>query len=243
MIGMIGGYKAVSKCEDAMQQWFVILAAAAAVFLSGLGGCTDAGTDPPALPEITAIVPDSASVGDTIRILGFNFGDTKGTSSVSIGGQAAVTIILWSDNEIQVVVPSGATTGTVVVSVDGKSSNSKTFKLLLATPPTTSFQTDIYPLFSLPQYGCNNCHTGGGSIGWYTASNASGTYDNLVNVIANTGLCTGMKRVFPGNADQSVLYLRLAGTSCGDRMPQGGNPISSAHLSLIQTWISEGAAF
>ncbi|MBI4427768.1 MAG: IPT/TIG domain-containing protein [Ignavibacteriales bacterium] len=240
---MIRPYKAICKCGEAIQRWFIILVAAAVMLLPGSGGCTDAGTDPPALPEITAIIPDSAAVGDTIRILGSNFGNTKGTSSVTIGGQVAVTTIFWSDTEIQAVVPSSAATGTVVVSVDGRSSNSKTFKLLVATPPTTSFQTDIYPLFSLSQYGCNSCHTGGGSIGWYSTNNASGTYANLVDVSANTGSCAGMKRVLAGNANQSVLYLRLAGTSCGDRMPQGGNPISSVHLSLIQTWINEGAPF
>jgi hypothetical protein len=206
-----------------------------------VSGCRDAGTDPPLQPQIAAIVPDSAAVGDTIRIVGKGFGGTQGSSSVTIGGRLATTILSWSDTEIRAVVPSGVTGGTVVVTVGGVASNNFSFRLLGSTPLTVSFQTDIYPVLSLSSYGCSSCHSGGGSIGWYVAGNASATRSNLVNVNAATGSCTNLKRVLPGNANQSALYLRLAGTTCGDRMPQGGNPISTDHRNLIGRWIDQGA--
>lgn len=103
---------------------------------------------------------------------------------------------------------------------------------------TVSFQTEVYPIFSKTQYGCNACHTGTDDISWY--GSASQTYSNLVNVNA-TRACSPDKRVVPGNADQSVLYRRLSGFSCGDRMPQGGNPISDSDLTLIRDWINQGA--
>lgn len=112
----------------------------------------------------------------------------------------------------------------------------------IIAPVTLSFQTNIYPILSQTSYGCMGCHTGGGSIGWYVSGNASATRSNLVNVNANTGSCTTLKRVLPGDATQSALYLRLAGTTCGDRMPQGGNAISSSHLTSIRDWINQGAA-
>jgi len=109
-----------------------------------------------------------------------------------------------------------------------------------ANPPdTVSFASEIYPIFSKTQYGCNGCHTGTGSIYWY--GSASFTYSNLVNTDATNGPCAGDVRVAPGDADGSVLYKRLAGSTCGDRMPQGGNPISSGDLALIHDWIDQGA--
>lgn len=107
------------------------------------------------------------------------------------------------------------------------------------TVDTVSFQTDVYPIFSAAQYACNSCHSGTGDLAWY-AGTASQTRNNLVNVEA-TRACAPDKRVVPGNAGQSVLYRRLEGFTCGDRMPQGGNPIAGSDLTLIRDWINQGA--
>ena len=99
-----------------------------------------------------------------------------------------------------------------------------------------SFRASVYPLFS--QYGCNGCHSTG-TYNWYGTD--STTYTNLVNVPAQAG-CIGKVRVLPGNAAESVLYLRLSGFTCGDRMPKGGNPIASQDLQRIANWINQGAS-
>jgi hypothetical protein len=106
-------------------------------------------------------------------------------------------------------------------------------------PPTTevSFSQQVQPIFVNQQYGCVGCHGGSGGL---LLTNASTSYANLVNVQAQTG-CSDRKRVEPGSPNLSVLFLRLSGTTCGDRMPQGGNAISTAHLNLIRDWISQGA--
>ncbi|HEX9615246.1 MAG TPA: hypothetical protein VGA55_07050, partial [Bacteroidota bacterium] len=83
------------------------------------------------------------------------------------------------------------------------------------TIDTVSFFSEVYPIFSKTQYGCNGCHTGTGSIYWH--GDASFTYANLVNTNATNGPCAGDVRVVPGDANASVLYRRLSGTTCGDR--------------------------
>ena len=105
------------------------------------------------------------------------------------------------------------------------------------TPGNTgvSFRTAVFPLFT--QYGCNNCHNSG-TYNWYGTDSV--TYSQLVNVPAQAG-CTTKVRVLPGNASESVLYLRLSGFNCGDRMPKGGNAIASMDLQLVTDWINQGA--
>jgi len=84
------------------------------LFQVGSGGAT--GT-----PNVSAISPISGSIGTPIMITGTNFGSTQGTSTVKFNGVTAVPTS-WSNTSIAVTVPSGATTGNVVVTVAGHSS-------------------------------------------------------------------------------------------------------------------------
>jgi hypothetical protein len=54
---------------------------------------------------------------------------------VTFNGTTAGVITSWSDTQIQVTVPVGATTGPVVVTVAGTSSNGMTFTVTAAAPP------------------------------------------------------------------------------------------------------------
>jgi len=210
-----------------------ILVCAAALY----EGCKDYGADvSPAgpTPTVTSVIPDSAAVGDTVQILGTNFGAAQGSSTAAIGGHAATEILFWSATEIRAKVPAAAVTGTVSVSVGGRQSNAVSFKVLGTVAPPVSFASDIQPIFST--YGCTSCH--GGSGGLFLTAGQS--YTNLVSVQAQAG-CTNLFRVLPGNADESVLYLRLSGSTCGSRMPKGGSAISSTDLNLVRTWINQGA--
>ena len=39
---------------------------------------------------------------------------------------------------------------------------------------------------------------------------------------------------------QANLLCRISGTSCGNRMPQGGTPLTVAQITTITTWAAEG---
>ena len=73
-------------------------------------------------PSITSLSPTSGAVGTSVTIAGTNFGATQGTSTVTFNGTAG-TPTSWSATSIVVPVPSGATTGNVVVTVGGVASN------------------------------------------------------------------------------------------------------------------------
>src|SRR3954454_20442990 len=66
---------------------------------------------------ISSLSPTSGSIGTPVVISGANFGATKGTSVVRFNGIVATTTS-WSAGSIAAVVPAGATTGPVVVTVN-----------------------------------------------------------------------------------------------------------------------------
>src|SRR6266576_236566 len=80
-------------------------------------------------PSITNLSATSGAVGTQVTITGTNFGASQGTSTVTFNGTAA-TPTSWSATSVAVPVPSGATTGNVVVSVSGISSNGISFTVL-----------------------------------------------------------------------------------------------------------------
>jgi hypothetical protein len=57
-----------------------------------------------------------------VTITGKNFGSPQGTGSVAFNGKAA-TITSWSASSIVTKVPTGATTGNVVVNASEVASN------------------------------------------------------------------------------------------------------------------------
>ncbi len=85
-------------------------------------------------PSITQPEPNfQGAVGVAVTITGSNFGATQGTSKVAFNGTTA-TVTSWSATSIVVTVPTGATTGNVVVTVLGTASNGSAFTIIL--PPS-----------------------------------------------------------------------------------------------------------
>jgi hypothetical protein len=77
-------------------------------------------------PGITNLSANSGVVGTSITITGTGFGATQGTSTVTFNGTTA-TPASWANTSITVPVPAGATTGNVVVTVNGIPSNGVEF--------------------------------------------------------------------------------------------------------------------
>src|SRR5947207_6064056 len=71
-----------------------------------------------AAPSITSLNPTTSFVGMSVTIAGANFGATQGTSTVKFNGTTA-TPTSWSATAIVAPVPTGATSGNVVVTVNG----------------------------------------------------------------------------------------------------------------------------
>ena len=107
-----------------------------AAMLQGCTGTTHSGGDPPSdksAPSITSLNPNSGPAATAVAIIGANFGAAQGTSTVTFNGTAG-TPTSWSASSIVVPVPSGATTGNVVVTVGGVASNGANFTVTAAVP-------------------------------------------------------------------------------------------------------------
>ena len=93
-----------------------------------------AGGDETTGPEISKLNPDTGQVGSSVKIKGSGFGASRGTGTVSFNGTAVTDYASWSDTKIQVRVPEGATTGPVVVTVDGEASGGVAFTVTGPVP-------------------------------------------------------------------------------------------------------------
>lgn len=211
---------------------FFFLVVISAIFLAVIGGCSDTGSNPPSsggtAPHIASIQPDSAFAGDTLKIVGTDFGATKGTSTVTVGGKNADTIYLWSATEIRAKIPAAAVTGNVTVTVGGTASNAATFKVRGTVVADVSFANDVLPVFV--SAGCTGCHGGTNNL-------RVDTYARLMLGTSDHGPV-----VTPGNGEGSVIIKKLRGTATfGDRMPQGGPYLSNSVIDKISLWITQGA--
>ena len=85
-------------------------------------------------PVITSVNPDAdIPVGTLTYVYGENFGQSQFTSTLLING-VQMSIETWSDEVISLIMPPEATSGDVVVTVLGNSSNAYPITILVPAP-------------------------------------------------------------------------------------------------------------
>jgi hypothetical protein len=114
VITQIGNISA-SASLGAPDNWAMVLAA----FQGAAAGASPA-------PIITGLSPISGAAGTPVTITGNNFSDNQGNSQVTLNG-LPMRVSSWSASSITVLVPSGATTGKIVVTVGGAPGNGVNF--------------------------------------------------------------------------------------------------------------------
>jgi hypothetical protein len=119
------------------QVFFTLAIAFALTALAACGGGSDSddsdnngGNNP---PTITGFSPTSGQVGDSVTITGTNFSATAANNTVKFNGTTAV---VTSSTATQIVtsVPTGATTGTITVTVSGSTATSSGSFTVTVTP-------------------------------------------------------------------------------------------------------------
>jgi hypothetical protein len=99
-------------------------------------------------PSITSIVPASGPTGTSPTITGLHFGASQGISTVTFNGIAA-SVVSWSDTSIVVTVPGTATTGNVVVTVNGNESNAVVFTVTTPSNGGTQQPLNLFLILGL----------------------------------------------------------------------------------------------
>ncbi len=167
-------------------------------------------------PTVTSLSPSSGLVCTSVTIAGANFGASKGTSTVTFNGTAA-TISSWSNTSIVAVVPSGATTGSVVVTVGGVASNGSAFTVLAT--PTISVTSSGTP------------STYGNSV-TFTAAVTSGDTNTATFYSGSTSLGTATPS--GGTATLTTSSLPVGSDSITATIAAGGNYTSATSSAITQ---------
>ncbi len=138
---------------------------------------------PVSAPTISNLSPVVGSVGTPVTVTGSGFGASQGTSTVKFNGVSGAPTS-WSNTSIVCPVPTGATTGPVVVTVGGTASNGSTFTVadtgaITGTVLRASDAAGINgALIEALQSGIVKSSATSGADGSYTiAGLLSGTYD------------------------------------------------------------------
>jgi len=144
------------------------------VVVVGVGGTGYGSNGVPfaVLPSITSLNPTSGAAGQSVGIYGGGFGAAQGTTTVSFNGVSA-TPTSWSPNIIIAPVPSGATSGNVVVTVGGVASNGVPFTVNSAAPS-----------IALVQHISKDAGTTSSSSLAFSVNNAAG---NFIAVVIRAG--------------------------------------------------------
>jgi hypothetical protein len=89
-------------------------------------------------PKITSVAPSSGPANTMLTVTGNGFGVQQGKGTVKFGGVGGA-VTTWNDSQIQVTVPTSATTGTVAIVVtndNGSSSAPWPFQITtIQSPP------------------------------------------------------------------------------------------------------------
>jgi RHS repeat-associated protein len=155
------------------------------------------------MPTISSLSPTYGGAGTSVTITGTNYGATQGSSVVSFNGTNASSITSWSNTQIVALVPSGATTGAVSVTVSTITSTSNpTFTIY--DPVITS----ITPPAASPGGTITINGTGFNGNAYNVPVYINGQM-NQVGQWTNTTVTMGV----PSNATSGSLYLTVAGVA------------------------------
>jgi hypothetical protein len=161
--------------------------------INGVGRYTSTFTVAAApVPQITSVSPNYGAPYATITLTGTNFGATQGVSTVTFNGVSAIESA-WSNTGITVNVPTLATTGNLVVTVSGQSSNGIPFTVEPKPSITGISPTSGPPGNTVTISGQNLLDAEGNGLVWFGGKslpilNPSST---SIQVVVPAGAATG----------------------------------------------------
>ena len=155
-------------------------------------------------PSITSLSITTGAVGATVVITGTNFGSSQGSGTVKFNGTAA-TVTSWSAASITVTVPSGATTGNVVVYASGVNSNGSSFTVVSAPSITSLSITSGAVGAAVTITGTNFGSSQGSSTVTFNGTTATVTSwsATTIAVTVPTGATTGHVVVFASGVNSN----------------------------------------
>ena len=177
-------------------------------------------------PTITGLSPAAGPVASLINISGANFGSFRGSSTVTFNGVAASTFVGWTSTLIGVLVPAGAASGPVVITVNGVASSGVPFTV--AAPP---FVMSAAPASGAPGRQVTITGTGFGSargkgviwLGSTLGSVVSWSDTQIVATVASNAQ-TGAAQVWQNGSWSNATILGVNTAAVSSVSPSSGAP-------------------
>lgn len=184
---------------------------AAALFVLGISALI--GLQSRKVPVISSINPPVGSPGDIMVLNGNNFGVSRGSSYVEVGGSrlTASGYLSWNENEIKVVLPSNVQDGLVIVGTS--SGRSKPFffaneaSIPVAVPTDTHTTLPVISAIS-PENGSPGSLIIISGSNFGAVRNTSGVFfaANRDDSSLNSGaLVTSQQANVPGNMNTEII--------------------------------------
>jgi hypothetical protein len=203
VVTVVGSYSATAPVNPS-GLWIMQMAAFRA---AGSGGTT---------PSITSLNPASGQVGTSVTITGTNFGSPQGTSTVTFNGTAAGTATSWNATTIVIPVPTGATTGNVIVTVGGVASNGVKFTITgppasvtatAGTPQSATINTAFGTALQVTVRDASNNPVNAVTVTFAApTSGASGTFAGGLNTAVTNASGVATSATFTANATAGGPY-------------------------------------
>ncbi|MGZ7062341.1 MAG: IPT/TIG domain-containing protein [Candidatus Angelobacter sp.] len=184
-----------------------------------------------AAPTVTSLTPSTGAVNTSVVIAGTNFRSTQGSSTVSFNGVNS-TPTAWSATSITAPVPTGATTGPLVITVGGQASNGSTFTVTPA-PSITSLAPNTGAIGSVITINGSNFGptqgNGGVKFGTLAATITNWSSTSIVASVP-TGAVTGSVVVTAagGVASNGVTFTVTAAPAITSVTPAAGGSFGSS---------------
>jgi RHS repeat-associated protein len=188
-------------------------------------------------PVITSISATTGSAGSYVGIVGSGYGDTQGNSVVTLNG-TPVTVNTWNATEIVITIPSGATSGLLLVSVapSMNDSNPVIFTVTSQPLPAGWLDQDIATSGGSATYsnGQINVNSGSGSIGStsdqfhfvYQPLSGDGTIvARVANLHGNSSPQAGVmiRETLAGNSKDAFVFFRPSSATLYYRTSTGAS--------------------
>jgi hypothetical protein len=192
------------------------------------------------VPTIANLSPSSGVSGTAVVITGTNFGATKGSSTVKFNGVTAATTS-WSTTSITATVPASATTGNVVVTVNGLPSAGASFTVPVLTQVSISPDLLSVPINSQQRFRARAHYSDGSS---QLVSSGVTWASTVPSVATITGTGAGLGQTLAvGTTDIQATVGGVTGSTALEVLGPSFTPVgsmSTARLGHSATRLADG---
>lgn len=188
----------------------------------------------PAAGNVSGTIAVSANAADNIAVTQVEF--FAGATSLGVDTTAP-----YSVNWNTTTVADGAFVLTAVAKDAANNSTTSAAVNVNVSNPVVMTLAQLQANIFTPR--CSGCHTGVGAVlpGVMNLSSTAASAAALINVTSLSE--PPLKRVLPGNPDNSYIIHKLEGTqTVGARMPFGGPFLDQGTIDQVRAWIQAGAA-